>query len=189
MPVLRLLLATEQALATQLRNCDDTIAPALPAARVALLTTLPGFGERTAAVPATHLPASFAGWGPRKRIVARRQARFGCEPRLRQSGKWSGKVKLSKRGIAAGRTALFQAAFCALGHDEELAAYYAHLRAGTGPGQPGKTHKEAIVGVMRKQLRRLVAVRCSNQPFVPKPPAKLRRRLDVSLLPVSYLPS
>ncbi len=89
-----------------------------------------------------------------------------------QSGKWPGKVKLSKRGIAAGPTALFQAAFCALGHDEELAAYYARLRAGTGPGQPRKTHKEAIVGVMRKQLRRLVAVRCSNQPVVPKPPAK-----------------
>jgi transposase len=170
-PALRALRAAEQALAAQLRDCDDEIAPRLPADRVALITSLPGFGERTAAVLATYLPASFEGWGPHKRIVARLQALFGCDPRLRQSGKWSGKVKLSKRGIAAGRTALFQAAFCSLATDEENAAYYAHLRSGDGQGRRSKTHKEAIVAVMRKQLRRLVAVLCANQPFVKKTPA------------------
>jgi len=167
-PALRALLAAEQALAAQLRECDDVIAPRLPAERVALITSLPGFGERTAAVLATYLPASFEGWGTRKQIVARVQALFGCDPRLRQSGKWTGKVKLSKRGIAAGRTALFQAAFCSLATDEENATYYAQLRTGDGQGRRSKTHKEAMVDVMRKQLRRLVAVLCSNQPFVKK---------------------
>jgi transposase len=164
-PALRALLAAEQALADQLRDCDDMIAPRLPAERVALLTSLPGFGARTAAVLATYLPASFEGWGPRKKIVARLQALFGLDPRLRQSGKWTGKVKLSKRGIAAGRTALFQAAFCAIGHDDELAVYYQRLRT-----QEKKTHKAAMIDLMRKQLRRLVAVLCSNQPFSRKPP-------------------
>jgi transposase len=167
-PALRTLLAAEQALAAQLRDCDDVIAPRLPAERVALLTSLPGCGERTAAVLATYLPASFAGWGSRKQIVARVQALFGCDPRQRQSGKWTGKVKMSKRGIAAGRTALFQAAFCALSHDDAMAACYAQLRTGDGHGRRSKSHKEAMVDLMRKQLRRLVAVLCSNQPFVKK---------------------
>jgi transposase len=167
-PALRALLAAQHALAAQLRDCDDTITPRLPAARVALITSLPGFGERTAAVLATYLPASFDGWGPHKKIVARVQALFGLDPRLRQSGQWTGKVKLSKRGIGAGRTALFQAAFCSLATDEENAAYYARLRTGDGHGRRSKSHKEAMVDVMRKQLRRLVAVLCSNQPFVKK---------------------
>lgn len=167
-PALRALLAAEQALADQLRDCDDEISPRLPAARVALIASVPGCGERTAAVLATYLPAGFDGWGPRKKIVARLQALFGCDPRLRQSGKWSGKVRISKRGIAAGRTALFQAAFCALSHDEEMATYYAQLRTGDGHGRRSKTHKEAMVDLIRKQLRRVVAVLCSNQPFVKK---------------------
>jgi transposase len=159
-PALRALLHAEQAMADQLHDCDETIKPRLPAERVALIASLPGFGERTAAVMATYLPASFAGWGPRKKIVARVQALFGCDPRLRQSGKWVGKVKISKRGIAAGRTALFQAAFCSLDSDEQNAAYYKALR------EDGKEHKAAMVDLMRKQVRRLVAVLCNNRPFI-----------------------
>jgi len=160
-PALHALLRAEQAMADQLHECDQAITPRLPAERVALIASLPGFGERTAAVMATYLPASFEGWGPRKKIVARLQALFGFDPRLRQSGQWVGKVKLSKRGIAAGRTALFQAAFCSLGHDPDNTAYYAALRAA------GKQHKQAMVDLMRKQLRRLVAVLCNERPFVP----------------------
>ena len=111
-PALRALLHTQQAMADQLHECDQEITPRLPGERVALIASLPGFGVRTAAVMATYLPPSFEGWGARKKIAARVQALFGCDPRRRQSGKWEGKVKLSKRGIAAGRTALFQAAFC-----------------------------------------------------------------------------
>jgi transposase len=152
-------------LADQLHDCDEAITPRLPAERVALIASLPGFGVRTSAVMATYLPPSFEGWGTRKKIVARVQALFGCDPRRRQSGKWEGKVKISKRGIAAGRTALFQAAFCSLDTDEENSAYYKRLRE-----IEKKEHKEAMVDLMRKQVRRLVAVLCNNRPFEKKPP-------------------
>lgn len=163
-PAVAALLQAEHALAAQLATCDAAIAARLPAPRVALLTSLPGCGARTAAVLATYLPASFAGWGSRKQIVSRLQALFGFDPRLCQSGRWTGRVKLSKRGIMAGRTALFQAAFCSLKSDPDSAAYYANLRSA------GKPHKQAIVALMRKLLRRLVAVLCSAQPFTPKSP-------------------
>lgn len=167
-PAVRALLSAQHAIAAQLDACDAEIAPRLPPERVALIRSLPGYGERTAAVLATYLPASFAGWGPRKKVVARLQAHFGIDPRQRQSGKWTGRVKISKRGIGAARTALFQAAFCSLSHDEEMAAYYQLLRKGDGCGRRTKTHKEAMVDLMRKQLRRLVAVLCANQPYSKK---------------------
>jgi transposase len=173
-PALRVLLSAEQALAAQLKACEQAITPRLPSDRVALITSIPGFGERTAAVMATYLPPDFAGWGSRKKITARVQALFGCDPRLRQSGQWTGKIKLSKRGIAAGRTALFQAAFCSLKSDEENAAYYDRLRT-----QEKKDHKQAMVDLMRKQVRRLVAVLCSQRPFQkmpPVPPPATQRR-------------
>ena len=165
-PAVRALLRAQQALAEQLADCYEEITPRLPAARVALIASMPGFGEHTAAVLATYLPPSFDGWGSRKHIVARLQALFGCDPRLRQSGKWRGKVKISKRGIAAARTALFQAAFCSLCTDKENAAYYKMQRE-----VAKKTHRAAMVDLMRKQLRRLVAVLCSNQPFIRKSPS------------------
>ena len=159
-PALRALLKARQAVADQLHECQEEITPRLPAARVALIASIPGFGERTAAVMGTYLPASFEGWGSRKKIVARMQALFGCDPRLRSSGKWEGKVKMSKRGIQAARTALFQAAFCSLHSDEQNAAYYQRLRE-----VEKKAHKAAMVDVMRKQVRRMVAVLCNDRPF------------------------
>lgn len=161
-PAVRALLGGQQAIRLQLEACDQQIAPRLPAERVALIRSIPGFGERTAAVLAVYLPASFANWGKPKQITARLQALFGLDPRLRQSGKWKGRVKLSKRGIGPARTALFQAAFCSLARDPENATYYHGLRA------RGKSHKQAMVDLMRKQLRRLVSVLLANQPFVPK---------------------
>jgi transposase len=168
-PAVLALLHAQQAMAQQLAACDREIAPRLPAERIALITSLPGFGERTATVMATYLPANFEGWGSRKKIVARLQAMFGCDPRLRKSGTWVGRVKLSKRGISAGRTALFQAAFCSLETDAENTAYYRKLR-----DVDKKEHKEAMVDLMRKQLRRLVAVLCNNRPFSPMPPSLTR---------------
>jgi len=165
-PAVFALLQAKQAMAEQLRACDRQIAPRLPRERVALIQTIPGFGEHTAPVMATYLPDSFEGWGPRKKIVARLQALFGMDPRLRQSGKWTGKVKISKRGIAAARTALFQAAFCTLGNDQEMTAYYKKLRE-----VDKNEHREAMVELMRKQLRRLVAVLCNNRPFEPAVPS------------------
>lgn len=163
-PAVYALLTAQQALVAQLEACDAQIAPQLPAERVTLIRTLPGFGERTAAVLATYLPASFEGWGSAKKVTARLQAYLGTDPRLRQSGQWTGKITISKRGIGPARTALYQAAFCSLKHDQEMADYYHALR------HRGKLHKQAMVDLMRKQLRRLVAVLLANHPYVSKTP-------------------
>jgi len=127
-----------------------------------LIRSLPGFGEVTAPIIAAFLPEGFEQWGNRKQIVAKLQAYFGCDPRRRESGKVKGKVKISKRGIEIVRTALYQASFCSLGFDPGLRAYYDKKK------KEGDHHKKAIVDVIRKNLRRMVAVLTAQKPFVPE---------------------
>lgn len=127
---------------------------------VELARTIPGFGEKSTPAIIACLPASWNQWGGNRITATKLQAFFGFDPRVRSSGKWIGQVKMTKRGIALARTALYQASFCALRTDTELHATYAAQRAA------GKHHDVAISHVMRRQLRRLVAVLKSGTPFV-----------------------
>lgn len=130
-----------------------------------LISSLPGFGKVTVPVIVAFLPDDFTEWVPKekgrykKKLVAKLQAHFGYDPRVRESGKYNGKVKLSKRGVEAARTALFQASVCSLQYDPQLRAYYDKKKA------EGDHHTKAIVDVMRKNLRRLVAVLLEEKPF------------------------
>ena len=127
---------------------------------VELARTIPGFGEKSTPAIIACLPASWHQWGSNRITATKLQAFFGFDPRVRSSGKWIGQVKMTKRGIALARTALYQASFCALRTDVDLHATYAAQRAA------GKHHDIAISHVMRRQLRRLVAVLKSGTPFV-----------------------
>lgn len=130
-----------------------------------LIGSLPGFGKVTVPVIVAFLPNDFAEWAPKakgrykKKLVAKLQAHFGYDPRVRESGKYKGKVKLSKRGVEAARTALFQASVCSLQHDPQLRAYYEKKKA------EGDHHTKAIIDVMRKNLRRMVSVLVEEKLF------------------------
>jgi transposase len=129
--------------------------------QVQLAESLPGFGEKSTPAIISCLPDGWEQWGDKRTTANKLQAYFGCDPRVRTSGKWAGRVKMTKRGSELARTALFQVAFCALRVDEGLlATYRAQIAA-------GKHHKVAISHVMRRQLRRLVAVLKDGTPFVP----------------------
>lgn len=125
-----------------------------------LARTIPGFGEKSTPAIIACLPDSWEQWGDKRTTATKLQAFFGCDPRLRTSGKWVGQVKMTKRGISLARTALYQVSFCALRTDADLHATYAAQRAA------GKHHDIAISHVMRRQLRRLVAVLKDGTPFV-----------------------
>ncbi len=128
---------------------------------IQLAETLPGFGEKSTPAIIACLPDGWEQWGDKRTTANKLQAYFGCDPRVRTSGKWQGRVKMTKRGHELARTALFQAAFCALRVDADLHATYQKQIAA------GKHHKVAISHVMRRQLRRLVAVLKDNTPYVP----------------------
>lgn len=166
-PALQAMLRTTAELAGSLRALDRAVsrqaARAIPAERLALAQSLPGFGVKTTPIILACVPDEL--WRrpqPRKKKVACIQALFGMDPRLRESGRWKGKIKLSKRGIRAARTAMYQTAFCSVIHDPAMRAYYQHLTKVLK-----KKHKVALFDLARKHLRRLVSVLASGRPYQP----------------------
>jgi transposase len=126
-----------------------------------LVRSIPGYGEKTTPIIIASLPPQWRTWGNKRQIANRIQAHWGCDPRPRESGKWKGQVRMTKRGDEMARTALFQVAVCALLHDPMMKTFYDKKRT------EGQHHLVAVTHVMRRQLRRLVAVLYDQQPFVP----------------------
>lgn len=165
---LHALIETIEELFRQLRHLEQTIAQKLEQQKhqsgsrtEKLIRSVPGFGGKTAPVIAAFLPEGFEQWGNKKQITSKLQAYFGCDPRRRESGKFKGKVKLSKRGIEIVRTTLFQASYCSILHDPALRAYYDKKKA------EGDHHKKVLFDLARKNLRRIVAVLINQKEFDP----------------------
>ena len=165
-PALQAFVETIEDLFRQIENLEQSIGQCLRSLRCQkdgrtekLIRSIPGFGKKTAATVAAFLPEDFDQWGTKKKITAKLQAYFGCDPRRRESGSFKGKVKLSKRGIEIARTALYQASFCSINHDPEVRAYYEKKKA------EGDHHKKALFDLVRKNLRRIVAVLIDQKEF------------------------
>jgi transposase len=105
----------------------------------ALLTTIPGIGDTTAA---TLLAELF----DKPYRSARQAAAFaGLVPRLHQSGQWRGRSRLSKIGPSRLRKALYFPALTALRCNPTIRASAARLRAA---GKP----KMVVVGAAMRRL-------------------------------------
>lgn len=68
----------------------------------------------------------------------------GIDVSVRESGRWRGKGKLTKRGNGYLRKRLFQAAWGAKMHNDDFKKYYDHLR------DKGKSYVEALMIIARK---------------------------------------
>lgn len=167
LPALQAQLRAVQSLRALLLELDAAVRDAVTAlpqsADAALARTIPGYGPKTVPPILACMPAGWRDWGAKEKIARKLQAYFGFDPKLKESGDWKGVVRMSKRGVELARTALFQVAVCSLLHDPDMKATYDRKRA------EGKHHLVAISHVMRKQLRRLVAVLVARKPFVPLP--------------------
>ena len=143
------------------QKIDQLLIPCAGKETIRLARSIPGFGAKTTPAILAFISAEHLKWGNKRTITRKLQALFGTDPRVKQSGRWKGTTKLSKRGIEIARTALFQAAFCGMKFDPQLRQYYDALKA------RGKHHKVAIVDLMRKQLARLVSVLVNQKSFTP----------------------
>jgi len=117
----------------QMKKCPSEIAT--------YLSSIKGFGP--------ILPLVIAGeLGNLERFAAPHMARrilafAGCEPRIRESGKWKGRFKMSKRGSTTLRCALFQAAHTVRLHSPAFNEIYQRQIA------RGKAHAVAQSHVIR----------------------------------------
>jgi len=106
------------------------------------LQSVPDFGPKTVAVLRAEL-------GEVERFQRSEQvvAYAGLDVTVRESGKWKGQRKLSKRGSGALRRSLYMAAFGCLRHPHSaFRAYYEALAA------RGLKGNRALMAVMRKML-------------------------------------
>lgn len=127
---------------------------------VKLARSIPAIGPKTAPILVSALPADLHAFGPKRRAMSKILALWGCEPKVRESGQWKGRRKMSKKGDRLARTALYQAASMAVMHDPGLKEVYNRQKA------LGKSHAVALSHLMRHLLRRLVAVLYDGKDFI-----------------------
>ena len=103
--------------------------------------------------------------GNREGMYKRMLAFVGCEPRVRESGKWRGRVRMSKRGSGPLRTALMRISFTISQNDDFFKSIYdRHVKA-------GKHHRVALSYVVAELLKVLCSLWKSKRPYTVKRPA------------------
>lgn len=94
----------------------------------------------------------------------------GLAPIDDSSGKHTGPSRIG-RGAVRLKAGMYMSAISALRHQQWAKDLYAGLRA------KGRTHQQAIVAVMRRQLLRVVAVLQRNTPWQAEPPTQFQRKI------------
>ncbi len=149
----------------QIQTLDQQIAE-LPLPKTAEgLASIKGIGQRQAKCIAAEIGPMerfhHADGKPPADMHKRILAFAGSEPRVRESGLWKGRTKMSKRGSPSLRTALWQAAsMCRLHNPCFERVYQKHI-------QRGKHHNVAIFYVVRKLIEIMCAMYKSNPLFEP----------------------
>ena len=124
-----------------------------------LLGSIKGAGKIQPMAVAAELgdPSRFAGPDMAKKVLAY----AGCDPRVRESGKWKGRAKMSKRGSPTLRNALYLLAGTIRLHTPFFNAVYKRQVA------RGKHHNVALSHVVRKIVEVMCGMYKTNTPFVP----------------------
>jgi transposase len=124
--------------------------------RADLLASIPGVAEATAA----HLLAALS---PHDGFKSAKQAaaHAGLDVRIRQSGKWAGQSRITKRGDPLLRKALYMPAVSAQRWNPAIRALRDRLGAG------GKQGKAVVCAAMRKPVHIAFAILRSGKPFDP----------------------
>ena len=121
-----------------------------------LLDSIPGIGEASLA----HLLVALSdhyGFGNAKQAAAY----AGLDPKIRESGKWTGKTCLSKNGDPMLRKALFMPALVAWRYNPTIRAFCERLKAS------GKNGKAIVCAAMRKLVHIAFGILKSGKPFDP----------------------
>lgn len=144
----------------------DAEIAAIPVAGRDLLVSIPGVGVVLAAVILAEIGSIDAfrrvPGDPRPSDALHRLLAFaGLDPRIRTSGQWTGKVRMSKRGSRTLRTALYRAAYGARNDPAFKDCYDQHKKTMKQPGKVALSH------VARKVLQAVYGVLRYQKPFDP----------------------
>ena len=122
-----------------------------------LLVSIDGIGEKTAALLLAEL-----GDARRFNDTGAVTAFAGLNPRLQESGRHKGHVRISRLGSSRLRAGLYMPALASMTHNPAIRALKERLKA------RGKTGKQIVCAAMRKLLCIAYGVLKSGKPFDPK---------------------
>ena len=121
-----------------------------------LLVSIDGIGQKTAALLMAEL-----GDARRFSDAAAATAFAGLNPRLQESGKHKGHVRISRLGSSRLRAGLYMPALASMTHNPAIRALKERVKS------RGKTGKQIVCAAMRKLLCIAYGVLKSGQPFDP----------------------
>jgi len=152
--VLNMVLTGQEQL-RQLEKAMEELAMMLP--EVELLRTIPGVGDKLAAVLAAEIGDASQFETPKQLV-----AYAGLDPGVHSSGKFTASSsRISKRGSKRLRRALYLAAQCGIrnGVNERLKAYFEKKR------KEGKPCKVAVIACANKLLHHVHAILVKGEPY------------------------
>lgn len=135
------------------------------AADYRLLLSIPDVGPVTARICVCELPED-----AKHREPAQISSYAGLAPIDHSSGRYTGPARIG-RGNLKLKAGLYMSAISALRHQQSAKDHYARLRA------KGRTHQQAIVAIMRKQLVRVVVVLKRGTKWESAPPIASKPKL------------
>ena len=121
-----------------------------------LLTSIDGIADRTAALLLAEL-GDIQRFDSSKAVIAF----SGLNPRLQESGKYKGHVRISRMGSARLRAGLYMPGVSSLSHNQAIRELAERMRA------KGKAGKQIVCAAMRKLLCIAYGVLKSGKPFDP----------------------
>jgi transposase len=124
-----------------------------------LYDTIPGVTEYVSVVAANFFSTDYQSTSKQWLAYA------GLDISVKQSGKWVGKGKLTKRGNSYLRKRLFMAAWGAVRHDELFKKYYDHLR-----NDRHRKYREALTIISKKIVRIMFELAKNNTVYDPDRP-------------------
>ncbi len=160
---LEILLAQVTHLEKQITQLDEEIAKRVKG-RAETLTSIPGIGITQEATILAEI-GNFERLRNDKNGAEKLVAIAGIDPKVKQSGKYQGKAKMSKRGSSYLRKAIRQSAFVAAvgqGKDPMFSRIYEKKRS------EGKAFEVALSHVENKMLHVIYSLLKSKKEYVPK---------------------
>jgi transposase len=138
----------------RIEQLERSIVKKIPADELELVRSITGIGDETAGVVITE-----SGPGENFRNDSQYIAYIGLDPSVRESGNWTGKSKLSKRGPPMIREALYQASLNGVQNNPVLRLIHREKL------MEGRESKEAIVIASRYLAKIIRSVRFHRRPF------------------------
>lgn len=158
---IEILLAQVEHLEKQVKKLDKEIEKVI-GKEEALITSIPGIGKVTSATILAEI-GDFSRFVDSKNGAMKLVAFAGLDPKLKESGQYKGKAKMSKRGSPYLRRATHQAAFSAVHVAKDpmfVNIYQKHINK-------GKHSYVALSHVQRKMLRVVYSLIKNNRKYQP----------------------